>query len=95
MRRPLTRRPTPGTNWGEHDREGKGAWGSEEIAELREQVDADFGAVKKSYTIGGKPMTDAHVEAIRNCILENPEVGSRLSIEQVARVVFPDAVKKG
>lgn len=56
---------------------------------------ADFDAVQNSYTIGGKPMSDAQVEAVEDYILKNPEVGSRLSIEQVTRVVYPDAVKVG
>ena len=57
--------------------------------------DADFDALRQNYSVGGKPLGDAHVDAIEDFILKNPEVGSRLSIEQIARVVFPDAVKVG
>lgn len=56
--------------------------------------DADFDAVQQSYLVAGQPMTDAQVEQVEDYILRNPEVGRRLSIEQVARVVFPDAVKR-
>lgn len=61
----------------------------------RAQDDKDFAAVQETYTIGGKPMTDAHVEKVERYILQNPEVGTRLSIEALTRVVFPDAVKSG
>lgn len=57
--------------------------------------DADFDAVRSAYTLEGKPLTEAHVEAIEDYILKNKEVGSRLTIEQVTRVVFPDAVRVG
>jgi len=49
--------------------------------------------VQASYLIGGKPMTDAHCVKIEDYILDNPEVGRRLSIEQITRVVYPDAVR--
>lgn len=68
---------------------------NERIARQFAQDTADFDAVKASYVIGGKPMTDAQVEAVENYMLKNPEVGSRLTIEQATRVVFPDAAKVG
>lgn len=54
---------------------------------------ADFDAVKSTYTIGGKSMSDAQIEMVENYISKNPEVGSRLSIEQLTRLVYPEAVK--
>lgn len=55
--------------------------------------DAEFDAVQSVYAIGGKPMTDKQVEQVEEYILKNPELGRRLSIEQITRVVFPDATK--
>src|SRR3990170_2074329 len=56
---------------------------------------ADFDAVKENYAIEGKPMTDAQIEQVEDYILKNPEVGRRLSIEQLTRVVFPGAARVG
>ena len=67
----------------------------ERIGRQLAKDEADFDAVQSSYAIGGKAMTDAQIEAVEDYVLKNPEVGSRLSIEQITRVVFPDAVKVG
>lgn len=69
-----------------------------EAKELRidrqeERDNAAFDAVQRDYEIDGKPMTDAHVEQVEDWIKANPEVGRRLTIEQIARVVLPSAVK--
>lgn len=54
---------------------------------------ADFDDVKNSYTIDGKPMTDAQIEAVEDYLLEpqNKEVARLLSIEEATRRVFPSA----
>jgi hypothetical protein len=54
---------------------------------------ADFKEVRASYVIDGKPMTLAQRDAVEEYILENPEVGSRVTIEQATRLVFPNAMK--
>jgi two-component system chemotaxis sensor kinase CheA len=56
---------------------------------------SDFDAVKANYAIGGKPLTEEHIEKVEDYILSHKEVGSRLSIEEVTRVVLPDAVRVG
>jgi len=66
---------------------------AERIARQTAKDDADFDAVQDSYLIGGKPMTDDQVDQVGKFIEANPEVGARLSIAQLTRVVFPDAVK--
>ena len=66
---------------------------NQRVARQIAQDAADFDAVVKSHTIAGVPMTDAHVGAIEKYILANPEIGKRLSIEELTRVVFPGAVK--
>jgi len=68
---------------------------AERIGRQRAKDEADFTAVQATHTIGGKPMTDEQVEMVEDYIVANPEVGSRLTIEQVTRVVFPNAVKIG
>jgi hypothetical protein len=55
--------------------------------------DAEFDAVQKNYLIDGQPMTDEQVEKVENYIIQNPDVGRRLSIEQLTRVVFPTAAR--
>lgn len=57
------------------------------------QDDAEFDAVQSHYLIGGKPMTDDQVKKVEKFIIENPDVGRRLTIEQTTRVVFPDAAR--
>jgi hypothetical protein len=64
---------------------------AERIARQEIKDDADFDDVRANYTIGGKPMTKAHVEEVENYILKNPEVGSRLTIEEATLVVFKGA----
>jgi hypothetical protein len=56
---------------------------------------AEFDAVKKSYTIAGAPMTDAQISQVEKYIIDHPAVGRELTIEQLTRIVFPDAVKAG
>jgi len=68
---------------------------AERIGRQRAKDEADFTAVQATHTIGGKPMTDEQVEMVEDYIVANPEVGSRLTIEQITRVVFPNAVKVG
>jgi hypothetical protein len=72
-----------------HDNEAREA----RIERQTAKDDADFDAVQASYLIGGQPMTDKQVEQVEDFILQNPDVGRRLTIEQVTRVVFPDATK--
>lgn len=56
---------------------------------------ADFDAVKASYTIGGKSMTKAQVEAVEDYMLNDKEAGRVLTIAEATLRVFPDAVKVG
>lgn len=63
------------------------------VARQIAQDKADFDAVKSTHTIAGRPMTDAHVEAIEDWMYEHQAAMKELSIEQITRVVFPDAVK--
>lgn len=73
----------------------QGATRVERIARQQAKDDADFEAVQKAYNIGGKPMTERHIEQVEDYILQHPDVGSRLSIEQITRVLFQDAVRVG
>jgi hypothetical protein len=65
------------------------------IGAQMERDNAEFNAVRESYTIAGKPLTDKHIEKIETYILKNPDVGRLLTIEEVARRVLPTAVKAG
>lgn len=65
----------------------------ERIARQQRRDDREFRAVQKSYTIDGKPITEAHRDAIDDFVVKHPEAGRNLSIEQLTRVVFPNAVR--
>lgn len=65
------------------------------VEQQMERDSAEFDAVRESYRIADKPLTDKHIEKIENYILKNPEVGRLLTIEEVARRVLPTAVKVG
>jgi len=65
---------------------------TERVDRQRTKDDTDFRNLQKGYTVGGKPMTKAQVEMVEDYIDANKEVGSRLDIEDVARVVFKDAL---
>jgi len=54
---------------------------------------AEFADVKENYTVGGAPITKSQIKEVENYILQNPEIGSRLSIEQITRLVYPNAVR--
>lgn len=57
------------------------------------QDDADFAAVMTAYQIDGKPMSKAHREQVEDYMLENPDAGAVLTIEEATKRVFPGAVK--
>lgn len=65
------------------------------IGQQLAQDDADFDAVQAGYLIGGKPMTDKHVQMVENYLLRNKQVAMHLSIEEATRRVFPNAERAG
>lgn len=68
---------------------------AERVNQQLAKDDADFDAVRTEYAIGGKPLTKSQLREVEVYIVENPEIGSRLSIEQITRIVHPDAVRVG
>jgi hypothetical protein len=68
---------------------------AERVTRQMAKDDSDFKAVQDSYQIGGKPMTDAHVDQVEKYLLNNKEVARHLSIEEATRRVFPQAERVG
>lgn len=66
---------------------------TDRIEKQLEKDNAERAEVQSHYVIAGKPMTDEQMEQVEDFEIKNPELARRLSVAQITRVVFPDAMR--